>query len=94
MHSEEIHGAFISPYIVSVIRTMRMKSKGSVVCTGWKIKFLTEIWSENLLKDMLEDLGVDGRRLITWILRSYGGVAWPGFVWLKMGTSGGLLYTW
>ena len=36
MPNEEIHDAFISPYIVSVIRTMRMKSTGPVVCTGWK----------------------------------------------------------
>lgn len=45
MHSEEIHDAFISPYIFSMIRTMRMNSTGYVLRTGWR-ELLAGLWRE------------------------------------------------
>jgi hypothetical protein len=42
-------------------------------------------------KDHSEDLGVDGKILLQWILGKYGGKVWNGFIWLRIGTSGGLL---
>jgi hypothetical protein len=38
-----------------------------------------------------EDLGVDGRTVLEWVLHKSGGRAWNGLIWLRMGTGGGLL---
>jgi hypothetical protein len=42
-------------------------------------------------KDHLEDLGVDGKIILVWILSTSGGKVWSGCAWLRIGTSGGLL---
>jgi hypothetical protein len=38
-----------------------------------------------------EDLGVDGRIILEWILEKWGGKMWTECIWLRMGSSGGLL---
>jgi len=39
----------------------------------------------------LEDLGVDARIILVWILRKYGGKDRTGFIWFRIGTRGRLL---
>jgi hypothetical protein len=52
----------------------------------------TTFWSENLKgRDQSEDLGVDGKMILEMILGKYGGKVWTGFIWLRIGTNGGLL---
>jgi hypothetical protein len=36
---------------------------------------------------------VEGRIILEWILNKYGGNAWTGFIWLRIGTCGGRLWT-
>jgi hypothetical protein len=38
-----------------------------------------------------EDLGRDRKTILEWILGKWSGKVWTGFVWLRMGTIGGLL---
>jgi hypothetical protein len=61
-----------------------MRCADHVARTGEKITVW--FWLEN----QKEDLDVDGR-LLRWILGTYGGVVWTGFIWLRIWTSGGLL---
>jgi hypothetical protein len=52
----------------------------------------TKFWSENLNgRDHLEDLAVDGKIILEWILKKQVGRVWTGFIWLRIGTSGGVL---
>jgi hypothetical protein len=44
-------------------------------------------------RDHLEDLGVDGKIILKWILRKVGKKLWTRCIWLRIGTSGGLLWT-
>jgi len=53
-----------------------------------------KFWSENLkVRDHSEDLGVDGRIVLERILEKQGGKLWTDFIWLGIGTSGGLSWT-
>jgi hypothetical protein len=50
------------------------------------------MWSEHVKEgNKLEDLGVDGKIILEWILEKQGGKVWIGCIWLRIGTSGGLL---
>jgi hypothetical protein len=54
----------------------------------------TKFLLENLKgRDLSEDLGVDGKIILEWILREYDGKAWAGLIRLMIRTSGGLLRT-
>jgi hypothetical protein len=60
------------------------------------IHFCLLIYRENLdgkLKGRhhSEDLGIDGKINIMWILGRYCPKAWTGCIWLRIETSGGML---
>jgi hypothetical protein len=49
-------------------------------------------WLEYLKgRDHSEDLGVNGSIILDCLLRKYGGKLWIEYIWLRIGTSGGLL---
>jgi hypothetical protein len=53
---------------------------------------LVQSTSEKLKgRDHSEDLGIDGKKISEWILGKQDGKVWTGFIWLRIGTSGGLL---
>jgi len=39
----------------------------------------------------LEDKGIYGKIILELILGKYGGKVWSGFIWLRIGSCGGLL---
>jgi hypothetical protein len=48
------------------------------------------LWSGNLKgRDHSEDIGVDGMIILKRILEEQGWKMWIGFIWLRIGTSGG-----
>jgi hypothetical protein len=42
-------------------------------------------------RDHLKDLSLDGKVILEWILRKDCGKMCTGFIWFRIGTSGGLL---
>jgi hypothetical protein len=55
-------------------------------------KCYTKFWSKNLKgRSYSEDLGADGNIILERILGKYCGKVWTGSIWLKIGTSDGLL---
>jgi hypothetical protein len=51
-----------------------------------------EFWWENQRKrDHYEDLDVDGRMILRWILERLDGMIWTGLICLRIGPSGELL---
>jgi hypothetical protein len=77
--------------IISVIKSRRIRLE---ICRGqWKLH--KKLWSKKLRgQDHLEDLVINRRILIKWILNKYDVRVWTGFNWFVIGTSGGLLWTW
>jgi hypothetical protein len=50
-----------------------------------------KIWWKDLKgRDHSENLGVDGK-ITEWITVKHDGRLWTGFIWLRIGTSGGTL---
>ena len=44
-------------------------------------------------KILLECLGID-KKMLKWIIKGQDGMIWACFIWLRVGTSGGLLWIW
>jgi hypothetical protein len=42
-------------------------------------------------RDHFEDVGLDRRVIIKWVLKKWNGEAWTGLIWLRIGTGVRLL---
>jgi hypothetical protein len=52
-------------------------------------------WLENQKKrDLLKDQDRGGCIILKWTFERQDGMVWTRFIWLRTGTSGGLLLTW
>jgi hypothetical protein len=48
-------------------------------------------WESKKVRDHWEDLDVGGWTILKWILERKDGMVCTGLIWLRIGTSGGLL---
>jgi hypothetical protein len=90
LHYKELHKLYASLNAIRVIKSRKMD--GRACSTHGRDKNAYRIFIGNLKgREFSEDLGVDGRVILEWMLGKYGGKMWTGCMWLRAGTSGGLL---
>jgi hypothetical protein len=49
------------------------------------------LWEKQKERNLWEYLDVGARIILKWILERWDEVVWTGVIWLRIGTSGGLL---
>jgi hypothetical protein len=81
-----------SSNIIRVIKLRRMRWAGHVSTHGWDEKCIQNL-GQKTWKDCTEDLHVNERTTLQWILGKQDGKVWTGFIWLRIGTIGRLLWT-
>jgi len=66
---------------------------GTVYSTNWRGDTCIKLsWPKNLKgRDHLQDLVKERRMVLEWFLDKQVRKVWTGFIWLRVGTSGGLL---
>ena len=94
LHNVELNDLYCSPNIVRVIKSRRMRWAGHVVRME-EGEMRTRFWWGNLReRDHWGDQDVDGRLILSWILRKWEGVVETGWSLLRIGTVGGRLSVW
>jgi hypothetical protein len=86
LHNEELHNLSSSPSIIRMIKSRRMWWAGRVARMGEKRN------AHRILVRKLEGKRSLGRPRRWWVDNiKMDGLVWIGLIWLRIGTSGGLL---
>jgi hypothetical protein len=93
LHNEELYNLFSSPSIIRMIKSRRMR------CVGHVARMAEKRNAYSILVGKPEGKRPLGRPRRRWVdnikmdLREIGwnGVYWIGWIWLRIGTSGGVL---
>jgi hypothetical protein len=92
LHSEELHNLYSSPDIIMQIKSRQMRWAGHVACMGEERKLYKVLVGKSEGKRPLGKPRRSWQDGIRMDLRETGlGGLWIGFVWLTIGTGGGLL---
>jgi hypothetical protein len=76
-----------------MIKSRRMKWAGLVARMGRRGMHIGYWWEIQKERDHWEDQDVGGWTILKWMLERYDGMVGIGLIWLRIGTSGGLLRT-
>jgi hypothetical protein len=77
---------------IRIIKPRRMRWREHIY-HAWNGREMLKNCFFSWRKGQLEYLGVDGRIIFKWVKGKQGWSVWPGFVWVRIGTNGRLLYT-
>jgi hypothetical protein len=87
----EFHNLYSSSNISRMIMSRRMRWAGHVARMGRRGMHIGYWWGSQTEKGHWEDQDVGGWTILKYILERYDGMVWTGSIWLRIGTSGGLL---
>jgi len=90
IHNEELYDLYCLPNIVRVTKTRRMRWAGHVARMGEMRGAYRVLVGKPLGKRPLGRLNCGGRIILKWIFKKWDG-AWNGLIWLRTGTSDGVL---
>jgi hypothetical protein len=75
--------------MIWLIKSRRIRWVGCVAHSGGKRGAQGFWWGDLSERDHLEELGVDVRMILKWIIRKWDGKAWTILIWLGIETGGG-----
>jgi hypothetical protein len=89
LHNEELHNLYSSPSIIRMIKSRRMR------CAGHAARMVEKMNAYRILVGKPKGKRPLGRPRYRWVniikMDLRDGMVWIGLVWLRIGTSGGLL---
>jgi hypothetical protein len=89
-NNKDLHNLFSSPYIISAIKS-RMRWAAHVARAG-EMRNAHNISPKNHTKKrLLGRLRLNVKIILRYIFRKQRGRVWTEFIWLRIGTSGGIL---
>jgi len=91
LYNEELNDLYISPNIVPVIKSRRMRWAGHVAHMGEERVCIGSLWGNRREGDHCGDLGVDGWIILGWISRRWDVGIWTELGWSRIETGGGRL---
>jgi hypothetical protein len=91
LHNEELNDLYCSPNIFRVIKSRRIGWVGHVTRMGESRMYKGFWWGNLRERDHLEDAGVDGRIILSWVFKKWDVGTWTGSIWLGIGKGGGNL---
>ena len=92
LYQAELHVLCCSQHMRAITSRNNRWGNACDIYGGGEKYFRTEFWWGNMNeRDPLEDLDVDWKIILKWILRKEDEVMWTGFVCFKKRTSRGLL---
>ena len=86
------HDLYSSPDIIRMTKSRRMTWAGHVARMGGREAHTGFCWGYLRERKQCEDLGVDKRIILRWIVNKVGGKAWIGLICLWIGWGSGLLW--
>jgi len=91
LHNEELHGLYASPNIIRVIKSRKIRWTGRVTRIGGMRNAYSIFFRKTEGKRLFERPRRRWEDSIKIDLREMGGKVWTGYVWLRVGTSSGLV---
>jgi hypothetical protein len=73
LHNEELNALYLSPNIIRVIKSRRMRWAGHVARMGKRGVHTGFWWGDLREGDHLGDPGIDGRIILKWIFKTWDG---------------------
>jgi hypothetical protein len=77
--------------IIRMIKSKRIRWAGHVAHMGRRGMHIRIWWERQKERDHYQDVYVGGRIILRRILERKDGVVWTGLIWLRIGTSEGVL---
>ena len=91
LHNKELSDLYSLPNIVQVVKSRIMRWEGHVARMGER-RGVHRVLVGKPERDNWGDPDVDGRIILRWLFRKWGGgVLGTGWSWLRIGTGGGRL---